>query len=94
MNETSRPDKPAIYRKTAILQKNGIFAAVGVYSYLDELHAVASFDPRCAKGKQHYRNSFETRTAAVTSFETSVATSRDRGWTVAWNAAPNNSYLS
>lgn len=92
MNETSRPDKPVmIYRKTAILQKNGIFAAVGVYSYLDALHAVASFDP---KGKQHYRNSFETRTAAVTSFETSVATSRDRGWTVAWNAAPNNSYLS
>ena len=36
MNETSRPDKPVmIYRKTAILQKNGIFAAVGVYSYLE-----------------------------------------------------------
>ena len=36
MNETSRPDKPVmIYRKTAILQKNGIFAAVGVYSRRD-----------------------------------------------------------
>lgn len=83
------PIKPQIIRCTAILEKGGITAAIGIYSCTDHLHAVANFEPRAAADNQVYRRSFETRTKAVREFNQALAVSRDRGWTVIYNGEPN-----
>ena len=90
----STPTEISICR-TAILEKDGVMATIGVFSAIGHtLNAVTSYDPRCPNGKQLYRNSFETRHAAINAFNDNVATSRDRGWTVIYNGSPHNAQLS
>lgn len=76
-------------RRVAILEKAGTTAAISIYSCPGHLHAVANFDPRHEDSSQIYRRSFETRTEAVAAFDEYIAVSRDRGWTVTYNAPPN-----
>lgn len=75
----------------AIFEKDGMFAAIGLYSANvgDGLHAVCSYDPRCTPTKSIYRNAFENRQLATNSFNENVAVTRDRGWTVVFNGKPN-----
>lgn len=83
------PKKPQVIRCTAILEKAGITAAMGLYSCDGHLHLVANFEPRAASDNQIYRRSFETRKQALTEFNQAIAISRDRGWTIIYNAEPN-----
>lgn len=81
--------KPDIKRQVAILYKDGIYAAIGIYSCEGHLHAVANFDPRPEPQFQFYRVSLETRAAAFERFHENIAITRDRGWQVIHNATPN-----
>lgn len=78
-----------IKHRVAILEKGGVFAAIGLYSYADQLHAVCNFDPRADAAQRFHRASFETRTEAIATFNESVAVTRDRKWTVVYNGEPN-----
>ncbi|MEQ1646298.1 MAG: hypothetical protein ABL959_22790, partial [Pyrinomonadaceae bacterium] len=72
------------------INKDCIYAGIGVFSAsMQTVNVVTSYDPRCADGKQFYRNSFETRHAAINAFNDNVATSHDRGWTVVYNGERN-----
>lgn len=46
-------NKPQIIRCTAILEKGGITAAIGIYSCTDHLHAVVTSSP--APGPAHHK---------------------------------------
>lgn len=82
-------NKPDVFKQTAILEKGGVFAAIGIYSCAGHLHAVSNFDPRVAEPSQFHRRSFETRTAALAAYNENIAISRDRHWTVIYNNHPN-----
>mgnify|MGYP000603117947 CR=1 FL=1 len=81
--------KPDIKRQVAIFEKDGIYSAIGIYSCEGHLHAVCNFAPRQRPENQFYRASLETRELAFERFHESVAQTRDRGWSVVYNAAPN-----
>lgn len=88
MNNT--PSKTDIYSRTAILEKDGVFAAIGIYcSPLIDINAVANFDPRAHNNHVH-RRSFETRSAAIAAYDENIAISRERGWTIIYNGARNS----
>lgn len=88
------PEISKIYRRVALFEKDGIAAAIGLYSCIDHVHAVCNFDPRAVPDKQFYRRAFETRELALAEFNECVALTRDRGWTVIFNGVPNNAQLS
>lgn len=71
--------------RVAILQKGNIFAAISLFIGR-ELYALARHDPRTSP-----LNTYSSHTSAESArnaFHSSVANSRDRGWTVLYNGRP------
>lgn len=82
-------NKPQIIRCTAILEKGGITAVIGLYSGTGRVHTTANFEPRAAADNQVYHRAWRNRTKAVREFNQALAVSRDRGWTVIYNGETN-----